>query len=148
MEFYRFNPSFFADLTWDFPESDNPIPDILDEAKWGIDIWKRLQTEEGGIPGWIESITHPRPGEYSWVDSLDLYMTVPDEQSSFHYAAAAARFASVMPPLDSAAADECPASAVKAFDFAESRFTKVRESEFIRMNILGPAESGCLGTVQ
>lgn len=136
MELYRFNPEFFQGLTWNIPESGNDLPDILDEAKWGIDVWKRLQSPEGGIPSWIESSAHPRGGETSWRDSLPLYVTPPEAQASYHYAAAATRFANVVRPFDSAMADDYLRSAIRAFDFAEKELQQTAHPEKIRKPIL------------
>jgi len=136
MELYRFNPEFFKDLTWNIPESGNGLPDILDEAKWGIDIWKRLQSEDGGVPSWIESSAHPRAGEPSWLDSLPLYLTVPEAQASYHYAAAAARFAQVVHPLDAEMSDDYLSSARRAFSFAEKRFQSATDRSKIRKPVL------------
>ena len=37
----------------------NNLPDILDEALFNIDCYRRMQTAEGGIRGGIESLEHP-----------------------------------------------------------------------------------------
>ncbi|MEM6820629.1 MAG: glycoside hydrolase family 9 protein [Verrucomicrobiota bacterium] len=132
LELYRLNPEFFDQLTWNIPESQNNLPDILDESQWGLDVWKRLQEKDGGVPGWIESTAHPRGGETSWLDSLELYVTPPEASSSFYYAAAATRFASVVKKYDSAKSQEYLESAKKAFAYAEERFQKVANAPFVR----------------
>lgn len=42
------NPGAFGD-DYDIPESGNGIPDILDEAKWGMDYLTRLQESDGSL---------------------------------------------------------------------------------------------------
>lgn len=46
---YELNPSFFYDGQLNIPESHNSIPDILDEAKWGLDWLLKMQRNDGGV---------------------------------------------------------------------------------------------------
>ncbi|MGM9486590.1 glycoside hydrolase family 9 protein [Ideonella sp. YS5] len=48
MDAYVQNPAVFTD-DFNIPESYNGIPDILDEAKWGLDYLKRLQNSDGSV---------------------------------------------------------------------------------------------------
>ncbi|KQV59577.1 hypothetical protein ASC95_28085 [Pelomonas sp. Root1217] len=48
MDAYVQNPTVFTD-DFNIPESYNGIPDILDEAKWGLDYLKRLQNSNGSV---------------------------------------------------------------------------------------------------
>ncbi|HEY2404611.1 MAG TPA: glycoside hydrolase family 9 protein [Polyangiaceae bacterium] len=45
---YLENPSVWRD-DYEIPESGNGIPDILDEAKWGMDYLTRLQQPDGSV---------------------------------------------------------------------------------------------------
>jgi endoglucanase len=45
---YELNPAAFGDAN-NIPESGNKIPDILDEATWGLDWVASLQAPEGGF---------------------------------------------------------------------------------------------------
>jgi len=45
---YDENPSAFGD-DYRIPESGNGIPDILDEAKWGLDWLERMQNADGSL---------------------------------------------------------------------------------------------------
>ena len=45
---YAENPSIWTDDT-NIPESGNGIPDVLDEAKWGLDFLARLQSTNGSV---------------------------------------------------------------------------------------------------
>ncbi len=44
---YEYNPDFFYDGQLNFPESHNSIPDILDEAKWGLEWLLKMQRKDG-----------------------------------------------------------------------------------------------------
>ena len=46
VEAYRINPGVFKD-NYNIPESGNGIPDILDELKWELDFFKRMQDATG-----------------------------------------------------------------------------------------------------
>lgn len=46
METYRMHPNYFTD-DYNIPESGNGIPDILDEVKWEMDFFKRMQDASG-----------------------------------------------------------------------------------------------------
>ena len=99
-------------------EANNAIPDILDEVLWNLDLYRRLQTAEGGVGGGIESTSHPRPGEASWQESLVLSAYAPDPRASFTYAATAAKLARALAAADKKLADTYAASARKAWDWA------------------------------
>lgn len=47
---YETYPEYFDTLTLNIPESDNDIPDILDEAWWNIKwLWTMQDTADGGV---------------------------------------------------------------------------------------------------
>jgi endoglucanase len=45
---YHLNPSIWTD-DFSIPESGNGIPDVLDEAMWGLDYLVRLQNSDGSV---------------------------------------------------------------------------------------------------
>lgn len=46
LESYRMNPSVFAD-NYNIPESGNGVADLLDEVKWELDFFKKMQDATG-----------------------------------------------------------------------------------------------------
>lgn len=90
---YELRPENFSDDELNIPESGNGIPDILDEARWGVDFFKRMQEEDGGIHGGIETWRHPATGVSCVTDTDQWYAYAPDPQVSFHYAAVACQMA-------------------------------------------------------
>ncbi len=46
---YRENKAMWDNLDLDIPESNNTIPDILDEIKWELDWVLRMQDADGGV---------------------------------------------------------------------------------------------------
>lgn len=56
---YEENPTAWTD-DYNIPESGNGIPDILDEAKWGMDYLLRLQEDTGSLIS-IVGLSHASP---------------------------------------------------------------------------------------
>lgn len=90
---YELATDNFQDGDLNIPESGNGIPDIIDEAKWGIDCFRRLQGPTGGICGGMEENEHPIPGENSLTDSRPWYVYAEEADASFRLSAAAAQLA-------------------------------------------------------
>ncbi len=57
---YYLNPGVFSDNQLYIPETDNGIPDIIDEALWEIDWWLRMRDSKGG---YLTGLTNIRPPE-------------------------------------------------------------------------------------
>ncbi|GAB4237576.1 MAG: hypothetical protein Tsb0021_17380 [Chlamydiales bacterium] len=110
---YQLASDHFTDGQLFIPESHNGIPDILDEAEYGLLVWKKSMTSEGGIAGALETWTHPRR------DSQDVKysFTQRTRWSSLLYAAAASKFAYLVSPFDATKAQEYEASALQAYAF-------------------------------
>ncbi len=119
IELWETNPDFFEARNSNIPESGNTIPDLLDEAIWTMDLFRRLQHADGGVPGGIESEEHPRFGDGSWGESLRVFAYAPDAWTSFEYAASAAKISQALERYDATAAAEWLASALKAMDWAQ-----------------------------
>ena len=90
-------PDYFAALPLNLPESGNGLPDVVSEALFNLDCYRRMQLPEGGIRGGIESSEHPRRGEASYQESLAVMAYAPDIFSSYVYAGTAARAALARP---------------------------------------------------
>jgi hypothetical protein len=57
---YYLNPQAFYDNQLYIPETENNIPDIIDEALWEIDWWLRMRDSTGG---YLTGLTNIRPPE-------------------------------------------------------------------------------------
>ena len=114
-------PSCFRALSLGIPESRNLLPDVVDEALFNLDFYRRTQTPDGGIRGGIESEEHPNLGETSWQESLTILAYEPGSWSSFYYAGVAAKAAGVLKSLGHGqSARTYEASAIKAMEWAEA----------------------------
>ncbi|MBQ9368952.1 MAG: glycoside hydrolase family 9 protein, partial [Victivallales bacterium] len=90
---YLLRPQNFIDGQLNIPESGNGIPDILDEALWGIDYLRKSQLPDGGVGTWIETTRHPGYPELSSTDTLVYYLSCATRNSTLEYAAYAAELA-------------------------------------------------------
>ncbi len=110
-----------AELESNIPESGDGVPDLLDEALWTVDFYRRLQLPDGAVRGGVEASEHPPWQSSSWLDDLETYVYAPDAQSSYLYAGVAAEISAVLQAYDSKRADELLASAVAAMEWAEAQ---------------------------
>lgn len=83
---YELNPRRFSDGELNIPESGNGIPDILDEARWGVDFYRRLQKSNGMVPEY--TTPYPKPGSLD--DATAIYASVPRSGVTLQYAGMAA----------------------------------------------------------
>jgi endoglucanase len=98
MTLYEMCPQAFSDSQLNLPESGNGIPDILDEACWGVDFWVRMQdAEDGGVRGGAgpnAAVTAPADR-----DAHPVYAYSKDPISSLSLAAVAGQLARVLERL-------------------------------------------------
>ncbi|MCS6823182.1 MAG: glycoside hydrolase family 9 protein [Cytophagaceae bacterium] len=116
-------PDYFNTLNTNIPESNNDLPDLIDEALFNLDCYKRMQLPDGGVRGGIESASHPKYGEPSWLESQIMFAYAPDVYSSFEFAATAARVAywfSLNNRVEKS--EEYKNAALKAYTWADSAF--------------------------
>lgn len=125
---YMMFPNKFPDRQLDIPESGNNIPDIIDEAAWGVDLWRRAQNAQGGVGCWLEATSHPKiynPAQ----DTQRYYVGLPTRWSTIQYAVYAAMLARAY--KNCGAADKAELffnSSVKAFEYAVNPVNTVKFS--------------------
>ncbi len=120
---------------------DKDFPDIIDEAIWNLDFWRRMQGPDGLVSGGIESASTPKPWETCWLESQTVFAYAPDFLSSFAYAAAAAKLAIVLEGLDEAQlAKLYRESAIRAWKAAEKSYSKPKKSVLEAFKILNLPE--------
>ncbi len=117
---YLMKPKNFIDGQLHIPESGNGIPDILDEAAWGVKHLLAVQRPDGGVGTWFETFEHPAPGEgLPDADKRPYYVSEPSCNGTLEYAAAAATLALAMKKAGAdTEAEKYFISAQKAWDFA------------------------------
>ena len=91
---YMLKPGNFTDGQLYLPESGNGIPDILDEALWGLEHLRQNQQPDGGVGTWVETTRHPSSKSgTSAMDRLPYYLSCATVNSSLEYAAYASELA-------------------------------------------------------
>ncbi len=122
-------PDRFREFDLNIPESGDAVPDLLDEALWTVDLFRRMQTEDGAIRGGIEASEHPPANAASWVDDLAVLAYDPDPFSSYVYAGVAAEVSVALEPYDPARAAELLTSAERAMVWAEQQAPFVGQAD-------------------
>lgn len=121
---YLLHPENFFDNQLCIPESGNGIPDILDEALWGIKHLYAAQQEDGGVGTWIETTGHPGGEKDSpEVDSANrfYFIATPTHNSCYDYAGTAALVARAYRAAgQQEIANKLLESAKRAWDWAQN----------------------------
>jgi endoglucanase len=125
-------PEYFDRVGLNLPESKDGLPDVINEALWTLDFFRRMQTADGGIRGGIQSQLDPRLGEASWQDSYKVYAYAPDMWSSYLYAGTAARAANWLKSRDAKLAQTYQDSALRAMAYAEREAAKTSVDKAVR----------------
>lgn len=126
----------FPDGQLNMPQSGNGIPDLLDEAWWGVAVWARSQRADGAVSSWIEQESHPNAGhtlESAFVESdreMPFFVSIPDRTGSFAYAASAAWLGRLLQPYHPQRAAALLQSAERAFAWAQSESSVMRNLSF------------------
>ncbi len=119
LEIFELFPAFFSKLSLKMAPKKPGVPDVLTEALFEVDLFRRLQKPDGGVPYGIETDGDPLDGEVSWMQSMTSYVFAPDAASSFIHAGVAARLAKCLAPYDPKVSALFKNSALKAFAWAE-----------------------------
>ena len=118
---YLMKPQNFIDGQLNIPESGNGIPDILDEAAWGLKHLMAVQQQNGGVGTWFETTEHPGAGEgLPDQDRRIYYISAPSRRGTLEYAAAVSTLALAMKKAG-AESEKYLKSAVKAWNYALDR---------------------------
>lgn len=136
LELMELYPDYFKNICLNIPESGNDLPDLVDEALYGLDIYRRMQLPNGAIRGGVESSEHPAEGSASWEEVLSVYAYAPDHWSSYIYAGVAARAAYVLKMIGKQEkASIWEQSAVKAMTWAEDEYDRwIKNPDYVRIS--------------
>ncbi|GEM_PF-2360426 len=127
-------------------ESLDGAPDLLHEAVWNIDFYRRLQLPDGSVRGGIESTGHPLSGSTSFLEHLKIFTYAPDHISTYRYAASAARLARLLREAGQQDLSETyRQSALKAWDAAERGFEN--PDEFYARSIEAGTKAGTFSAI-
>jgi len=119
-------PGVFQDKELRLPESGNGVPDVLNEAAWGLKLYADNQQPDGGVPsgrGNDEDYSRDewkQDGAKLFGDLPPFGTFPPSSASSSTFAAVAAQYSRLLKPFDSKRADTFLAQARRAYDWAKS----------------------------
>lgn len=113
---YQIAPENFADSQLNIPESGNGVPDILDEAEYGLRVWRHSQNADGAVSGYVETWTHPKIDD----PAVDYAFSRRTRWSTLLFAAGAAQYASLVKPFDAEKSARYAAAAKKAFSWGSN----------------------------
>lgn len=124
---YEFNSANLVDDQVDIPESGDGVPDILSEARQGLEIWRLSQdATSGGISSWMETWTHPGIDSSISGDNppgatkTDYSFGTRTRWTSLVFAAAAAQYARLINSFDTADSTLYETAAVAAYNFGNN----------------------------
>jgi Glycosyl hydrolase family 9 len=130
LDVYENLPNHARDIKFGTPASGevlrDPVyrgkdfPDLVDEAVWGLDFFRRVQRPDGAVRPSIDSAGSPKLFEPCWLESQSVFAYAPDPGSNFEYAAAAAKLAIVLKGLGEGELSVMYRdSAIRAWDWGE-----------------------------
>ena len=121
------------------------VSDLIHEAVWNVDFYRRLQMPDGKVRGGIESTSHPLPGTTSYLEHFPVYVYAPDVVSTYRYAASSARLARILTTLNAVElAHLYRDSALAAWRAAEEGYSD--PETFYKEAIAAANEMGAFGT--
>jgi endoglucanase len=120
MRAYETNPGRFTDGQARIPESGNGIPDLLDEALWGVQAWEALQESDGGVRMGVESTRHPWAFYLASDDPLTYWTYSRCAKTSARAAGIFAQAARLVVPFDADRAAILRDRAIRAFAYAKA----------------------------
>ncbi|WP_437730668.1 glycoside hydrolase family 9 protein [Sorangium sp. So ce1335] len=115
----------FGDGKLKIPESSNEIPDLLDEARWEIEFFLKMQVPEGQANA---GMVHHKMHDESWTglplapheDEEPRYLRPVSTAATLNVAATAAQAARIWRELDPEFSQECLEAATRAWDAAQA----------------------------
>jgi endoglucanase len=124
MRAYEVNRDAFTDGQLTLPESGNGIPDLLDEALWGVRAWEQLQEPSGGVRMGVESHRHPWGFYLAHEDPLPYWTYAVNEHVTARAAGLFAQAARLVEPFDAERAQSLEQRAVDAYRYAREHGAK------------------------
>jgi endoglucanase len=121
---FELNRDAFTDRQLLLPESGNGIPDMLDEALWGVAGWEALQDADGGVRMGVESTRHPWAFYLAHEDPLDYFTYSVNAQVTARAAGIFAQAARLVEPYDATRSASLRERALRAYGHATSHGAK------------------------
>jgi len=115
---YEFYPQSFTN-SLNIPESNNNLPDVLDEVKYGIEWMLKMQDSDGGVYHKVTSRNFPDITTMPDIDVDDLLVLPVSTTATADFAAVTAMAARVYKEFDAEFSARCLNASVKAWNWLE-----------------------------
>jgi endoglucanase len=114
---YEHFPSYMNKLGLTIPESNNTIPDVLDEVRWNLEWMLSMQTADGGVyskltPLKFDAVIMPSESD------LPRYVFMKTTPAALDFAAVMAMSSRIYKPFDASFSVKCLDAAKKAYAWA------------------------------
>lgn len=112
-------------------DGETVLPDLIHEALWGVSLWRRTQTDDGGIIGGVEYSVDGVEGSVSWNPIQRTFAYAPEEWASYRFVTGAAKLGHVIANVcgDTVLGAQLIAEAEAAWDWAEQARARAEEAE-------------------
>ncbi len=114
MYVYRMYPELCSDEVG-IPESGNGVPDILDEARWGIEWLMKMQTEDGGVMRRTEAWGQPALTVRADKDTKPQYLYGVNYSDTGNMVAVCALASRIYKDIDADFANKCMEAANRGY---------------------------------
>jgi endoglucanase len=118
MRAFELSPSSFPDGQLSIPESGNGIPDVLDEALWGVSFWEQIQESDGGVRQGLQSYRTPWGFYLASNDPLPYWTFSEDANTTARVAGVFAQASRLVAPYSAARAADLQQHAILAWNYA------------------------------
>ncbi len=122
MNLFEVNPNFFKQQNLDIPESENDMPDLLDQVKVGIDWMLTMQLNDGSVFHKVDSEPNfaygfgPDEDPHARKLSDPLHLSTIDAAD---FTAVVAHASRIFEPFDSAYSEVCKTAALKSWEWVK-----------------------------
>ena len=121
---YEAHPELFPDGQLEIPESGNGIPDLLDEARWGLRWVLSMQDPSGGFRNREAVMKWGEPGPADADDAVH-WVSGVGTASTAKATAALSVAARVYQPHDPFFAEQCEKAARRGWDFLQAHSKRI-----------------------
>ncbi len=123
MNLYEINPAYFKLQQLKIPESDNNLPDILDQVKTGIMWLLKMQREDGAVYHKVDSEPDFAYGYGPDEDPFERKLGDPENLSTVDaadFTAVVAHAARIFASVDSLFSEQCKSAAIAAWQWVQA----------------------------
>ncbi len=123
MNLYETNPNFFKLQNLEIPESNNDLPDILDQVKVGLNWLLKMQKDDGAVFHKVDSEPDFAYGFGPDEDPHSRKLSDPNNLSTIDaadFTAVIAHASRVFEPFDSTFSETCKAAALKSWEWVQN----------------------------